>query len=76
MARRGMTWLGMARIFFMKGNRLKSYRKALGLSLAEASAQVHVTSRTWCRWEKGERKIPESVSELFCRKNKIKYPPD
>jgi DNA-binding transcriptional regulator YiaG len=60
----------------MKGAMLKSMRKRLNLSLAEAADQVHVTPRTWCRWEAGERKIPGSALELFCKKNRIKYPPN
>ena len=59
----------------MKGPTLKELRQHLGLSIAEASAQVHVAERTWLRWEAGEKKIPEGVVELFCRKNDLPYPP-
>jgi transcriptional regulator with XRE-family HTH domain len=59
----------------MKGEQLKKLRKKIGLSQAQAADQVHVALRTWYRWEAGERRIPESVVELFCTKNKIGYPP-
>jgi transcriptional regulator with XRE-family HTH domain len=55
---------------------LKKLRKKLGLSLAQAAAKVHITPRTWARYEAGDRAIPESVVHLFCLQNKIKYPPD
>ena len=60
----------------MNGPDLKKVRKQLGLSLSKASGLVHVTTRTWARYESGERPIPESVVELFCLKNNLKYPPD
>lgn len=59
----------------MEYQKLKVLRKKLGLSLSQAAAQVHVTSRTWARYEAGDRSIPEGVIELFCVKNKVKYPP-
>jgi len=52
---------------------LKAHRKRLGLSLAQASGQVHVTPRTWARWEAGDRHIPEAIVHLFCTLNGIKY---
>lgn len=52
---------------------LKAHRKRLGLSLARAASQVHVTPRTWARWESGERHIPETAVHLFCAINGIKY---
>jgi DNA-binding transcriptional regulator YiaG len=58
----------------MKGTDLKKLRQKLGLSLAEASLQVHVTARAWCRWEAGDRRIPEGAVELFCTKNGLDYP--
>ena len=58
----------------MKGEQLKSLRKELGLSQVESAIQVHVAPRTWYRWEAGERRIPESVVELYCTKNSVKYP--
>ena len=59
----------------MKGHHLKKLRNQLGLSIADASAQVHVAERTWLRWEAGEKRIPEAVVELFCTKNGLPYPP-
>lgn len=52
---------------------LKALRKKLGLSLAEAAAQVHITVRSWSRYESGERRIPEGVVHLFCIQNKVNY---
>ena len=58
----------------MKAENLKELRKSIGLSLAEAAWQVHVTARSWARYESGERKTPKGVIELFCIKNDIDYP--
>lgn len=52
---------------------LKKLREWLGLSVAQASAIVHVTARTWNRYESGERAVPEGVVELFCIKNNLNY---
>jgi len=60
----------------MDGKQLKSIRENLGFSLAKASAQVHIHPRTWSRYEIGEKPIPEGIIELFCIKNKLKYPID
>ena len=57
----------------MTGQELKALRKKLGLSTTAAAAQVHVASRTWARWEAGDRHIPEAIVHLFCTLNKIKY---
>lgn len=58
----------------MEAGKLKELRATTGLSVAEASKQVHVTPRTWARYEAGDRNIPEGVVELFCIKNNIEYP--
>jgi DNA-binding XRE family transcriptional regulator len=57
----------------MDRHELKAHRKRLGLSLADAAAQVHVSPRTWANWESGDRHMPEGVVHLFCILNKIKY---
>ena len=57
----------------MTGPELKELRKQLGLSLNEAANQVHVSVRTWCRYEADEYKIPEGVVHLFCIQNNLKY---
>jgi DNA-binding transcriptional regulator YiaG len=59
----------------MKGHNLKKLRTQLGLSISDASAQIHVAERTWLRWESGAKRIPEAVVELFCTKNDLPYPP-
>ena len=58
----------------MKPNDLKKLRNRLGKSIAEAAMQVHITPRSWLRYESGERRIPEGVAHLFCVQNKLKYP--
>ena len=57
----------------MKPENLKKMRKDLGLSIADASAQVHVTPRTWARYESGDRSLPKGVVHLFCIQNEIEY---
>ena len=57
----------------MQAENLKELRKNLGLSLADAASQVHVTPRTWARYEAGDRKLPEGVIHLFCIQNEIDY---
>jgi len=78
-ARHGVVWRGEARIGegrqAMDRRELKAHRKRLGLSLAEAAAQVHVSPRTWARWEAGDRHFPEAIAHLFCLTNRIKYAP-
>ena len=49
----------------MTGKQLKQIRNRLGLSLAQASQQVKVSPRTWCRWESGVQPIPEGALKLF-----------
>lgn len=55
----------------MEGSELKALRKKLGLSLAQASRQIEVSARTWCRWEAGEQAIPAPALRLFLILNKI-----
>jgi DNA-binding transcriptional regulator YiaG len=56
----------------MTPSELKSLRKRLGLSLAQAASQVAVHPRSWARWEAGERRIPEGSMKLFRLLNKVK----
>ena len=49
----------------MTRRRLRMMRKRLGLSVAQAASLVHVSRRTWTRWESGETRIPETASHLF-----------
>jgi DNA-binding transcriptional regulator YiaG len=51
---------------------LKSLRKKLRLSLADAARQVEVNARTWARWESGERRIPRGAMKLFLMVNRVK----
>lgn len=50
---------------------LKAHRKRLGLSLADAAGQVEIATRSWARYESGERRIPPSIVRLFCLINRI-----
>jgi len=50
----------------MEKDKLKELRKKVGLSLADAAKRVHVTPRTWARYEAGDRSIPDGVVHLFC----------
>lgn len=59
----------------MNRHELKATRRRLGLSQAKAAAQVHVSPRTWARWESGERHMPEGVVHLFCVVNGLPYVP-
>lgn len=56
----------------MKGPELKKLRKELGLSLAEAAAQVEVSPRSWARWEASEdQTIPAGALTLFKIVNRL-----
>jgi len=58
----------------MSRQELRAHRKRLGLSVAKAAAQVHVSPRTWSRWESGERHVPETAIHLWSTLNGIPYP--
>ena len=49
----------------MTHDELKSRRKAHGLSVTQAARLVHVSDRTWQRYESGRQPIPEGVVALF-----------
>jgi DNA-binding transcriptional regulator YiaG len=50
----------------MTGPELKKLRYKLKLSLAQASRQVEISVRTWCRWEASKKQtIPEGALKLF-----------
>lgn len=57
----------------MSADELKKLRKQLGLSISQAARCVHVTDRSWLRYEAGDRKIPEAIVHLFCLRNKVDY---
>ena len=60
----------------MTRQELKTLREKLGLSVAQAAAQVHVSTRTWERWESGDRHLPETAAHLFSVVNRVKYQPE
>ena len=49
----------------MDSEKLKELRKQHGLSQTEAAALVHVSQRTWARYESGAKSVPPCVVELF-----------
>jgi len=55
----------------MTPEKLKALRNKLGLSVPKAAGQVHVTPRTWARYEAGDRSIPDGVIHLFCLLNNL-----
>ena len=57
----------------MTKEQLKALRNELGLSVAKAAEQVHVTARSWSRYEAGTRAIPRAIVHLFCILNKLDY---
>ncbi len=44
---------------------IRAARLATGLTQAQAADLVHVTLRSWQRWESGERAMLPAVFELF-----------
>jgi len=46
---------------------LRAWRKARRLSARRAGALVHVTSRTWLRWEAGASAMPPMAWDLAQR---------
>ena len=48
---------------------LKSLRMEAGRSISESARDVHISDRSWQRYESGDRAIPDGVVELFCIKN-------
>lgn len=47
---------------------VKNARNSVGLSQQEAGALVYVGTRTWQKWEYGERKMHPAFWELFILK--------
>lgn len=43
---------------------IRAWRRAAGLSAAAAAALVHVSARTWLRWESGDSAMPLACWEL------------
>ena len=59
----------------MTGIELKAKRKAAGLSASEAARLVHVSDRTWQRYESGNQPIPGAIVELFEIKTGLREAP-
>jgi DNA-binding transcriptional regulator YiaG len=65
--------LSKSKAIFMTGAELKALRKSIGLSLAQASRQVEVSSRTWARWEVSDEP-PQGAIKLFQIENGLRKP--
>jgi len=48
-------------------SQLRSERKALRLSTADAADRMGVQTDTWRKWERGARKMPEPMLRLWAR---------
>ncbi len=49
---------------------LKKERERAGLSVTQAARLVHVSDRTWQRYESGKQAIPGAIVDLFQIKTK------
>lgn len=56
----------------MTGEELKQLRNRNGLSVTQAARLVHVSDRTWQRYESGKQQIPGAIVELFQIKTREK----
>ena len=64
----------------MTPSKVKKLRALTGKTQVDSAKDVHVSTRTWQSWETtaksdSNRTMPEGLVELYCIKNKIKYPP-
>jgi|SaaInlV_120m_DNA_4_1040238.scaffolds.fasta_scaffold06422_2 hypothetical protein len=61
-------------------HQVKLLRKKTGKTQTKAATDVYVKLRAWQRWEADEeipthQPMPPALTELFCLKNKIPFPP-
>lgn len=49
----------------MTPEEIKTLRQAHGLSVTQAARLVHVSDRTWQRYESGGISVPGAIAELF-----------
>jgi len=54
---------------------LRSARKRLRLTVAQAAAEVHVAPRTWVNWESGAVEVPDTAAHLFSMLHGLKWRP-
>ncbi len=54
----------------MRPDEIRKKRQELNLSQADCARIVHVSERSWRRWEVGDRKMPQAAWELFLIKTK------
>lgn len=50
-------------------DQIRTARQAAGLTLAAAAALVHANTRSWQKWEAGERAMHPAFWELFLIKS-------
>jgi DNA-binding XRE family transcriptional regulator len=48
------------------------YRRAAGLTQAQAASLVHASLRAWQQWERGDRRMHAGLWELFLIKTDFK----
>lgn len=51
-------------------DQIRASREAVGITQREAAGLVCVESRTWQRWESGDRSMSPALWELFTLKTK------
>lgn len=54
--------------FAITENKIRSARKAAGLTQKEVCELLDIPSRTWEDWEAGRRNPPSYVEKLVCEK--------
>ena len=57
----------------MSAKQLRSARKRLRLTVAQAAAEVHVAPRTWVNWEAGAVEVPDTAAHLFSMLHGLKW---
>lgn len=54
----------------MTAKELKQLRQKYNLTILDAARLVHVSARTWSRYETKDYQMPEAIKELFLIKVK------
>ena len=60
----------------MTPENFKKLRLRTKLSPQKSAELVHISKRSWSRYEKGDRDVPEGIVHLFCLMTQITYPPN
>ena len=59
----------------MTPGNLKKLRLRANLSPQQSANIVHISKRSWERYEAGDRDVPEGIVHLFCLMTQMEYPP-